>query len=76
MPTANASRPYTNPDGAHLGQCQYCGFCERYGCEANAKGSPLITVIPYAMKQPTFELRLHSIVTKVHMDKEKKLLQA
>lgn len=73
MPTANASRPYTNPDGAKLGQCQYCGFCERYGCEANAKGSPLITVIPFAMKQPTFELRTLSVVSKVHMDKDKKI---
>lgn len=73
MPTANASRPYTNPDGAKLGQCQYCGFCERFGCEANAKGSPLITVIPFAMKQPTFELRMHSVVSKVHMDKAKKV---
>ena len=73
MPTANASRPYTNPDGAKLGQCQYCGFCERFGCEANAKGSPLITVIPFAMKQSTFELRMHSVVSKVHMDKAKKV---
>ena len=64
-PTANASRAYTNPDGSHLGACQYCGFCERYGCEANAKGSPHITVIPIAMRQPTFELRMHSWVTKV-----------
>src|SRR4051812_20023280 len=56
-PTANASRAYTNPDGAHLGACQYCGFCERFGCEANAKGSPHITVIPIAMRNPNFELR-------------------
>ena len=73
MPTANASRPYTNPDGAKLGQCQYCGFCERYGCESNAKGSPLITVIPFAMKQPTFELRTHAWVTRVHTDTDKKI---
>ena len=39
-PAANASKPYVNPDGARLGQCQYCGFCERFGCESNAKGSP------------------------------------
>lgn len=73
IPAANASRAYTNPDGAKLGQCQYCGFCERFGCEANAKGSPLITVIPFALKQPTFELRTQSIVSKIHMDKAKKL---
>src|SRR5258706_200866 len=54
-PTANASRPYTNPDGAKFGACQYCGYCERFGCEANAKGSPHMTVIPIAMRNPNFE---------------------
>src|SRR5215831_5168847 len=49
-PVANSSRPYTNPDGMKIGQCQYCGFCERFGCEANAKGSPHITVIPVALR--------------------------
>ena len=67
-PTANASRAYTNPDGSKFGQCQYCGFCERFGCEANAKGSPHMTVIPIAMKNPKFELRTHSWVTKVLKD--------
>jgi len=62
-PTANASRAYTNPDGSKFGACQYCGFCERFGCEANAKGSPHITVIPIAMKNPNFELRTHAWVT-------------
>ncbi len=67
-PTANASRAYTNPDGAKIGACQYCGFCERFGCEANAKGSPLTTVIPIAMRNPNFELRAHAWVTKVLKD--------
>lgn len=73
LPTANASQAYTNPDGSQFGQCQYCGFCERYGCESNAKGSPLITVIPLAKKQKTFELRTESWVTKVEYDKQKKM---
>ncbi len=67
-PTANASQPYTNPDGMKLGQCQYCGFCERFGCEANAKGSPHITVIPVALRNPNVELRTHCWVTKVQKD--------
>jgi gluconate 2-dehydrogenase alpha chain len=49
-PTANASRAYTNPDGSKYGACQYCGYCGRFGCEANAKGSAHITVIPIAMR--------------------------
>jgi gluconate 2-dehydrogenase alpha chain len=65
-PAANASRAYTNPDGAKFGPCQYCGFCQRFGCEANAKGSPHITVIPIALRNPNFELRTHSWVTKVN----------
>src|SRR3954465_9761747 len=67
-PSANASRAYTNPDGSKFGACQYCGYCQRFGCEANAKGSPHITVIPIAMRNPNFELRTHSWVTKVLKD--------
>ena len=67
-PSANASQPYTNPDGAKFGACQYCGYCQRFGCEANAKGSPHMTVIPIAMRNPNFELRTHSWVTKVLKD--------
>lgn len=67
-PTANASRAYTNPDGSKFGACEYCGFYERFGCEANAKGSPLITVIPIAMRNPNFELRTNAWVTKVLKD--------
>ncbi|MGG5822950.1 GMC family oxidoreductase [Falsiroseomonas sp. HW251] len=69
-PSANASQPYTNPDGARLGACQYCGFCERYGCEANAKGSPNITVIPIALRSPNVTLRTHAWVTKVEKDND------
>jgi gluconate 2-dehydrogenase alpha chain len=51
-----------------FGACQYCGFCQRFGCEANAKGSPHMTVIPIAMRNPNFELRTHAWVTKVLKD--------
>lgn len=67
-PSANASAAYTNPDGVRFGECQYCGFCERFGCEANAKGSPHFTVIPAAQRQPTFELRTQAWVTQVELD--------
>ncbi|MCD8490980.1 MAG: hypothetical protein LRY51_03290 [Geovibrio sp.] len=36
------------PDGAELNPCEYCGHCERFGCEYNAKASPINTVIPVA----------------------------
>src|SRR6266446_854923 len=67
-PSANASRAYTNPDGSRFGACQYCGHCQRFGCEANAKGSPHMTVIPVAMRNPNFELRTHMWVSKVLKD--------
>ena len=67
-PSANASRPYTNPDGTRFGECQYCGFCQRFGCEANAKGSAHMTVIPIAMRNPNFTLRTHAWVSKVLKD--------
>jgi gluconate 2-dehydrogenase alpha chain len=67
-PTANASQAYTNPDGAKFGECQYCGHCERFGCEANAKGGAHMTVLPAALRQSTFELRTNSWVTKVERD--------
>lgn len=71
-PSANASRPYTNPDGARLGACQYCGFCERFGCESNAKGSPNVTVIPAALRNPNVTLRTHSWVLRVNKDSDGK----
>src|SRR5260370_26697068 len=64
-PSAKASRAYTNPDGSRFGACQYCGHCQRFGCEANAKGSPHLTAIPITMRSPNFELRMHMWVTKV-----------
>jgi len=71
-PSANASQAYTNPDGTKYGACQYCGYCQRFGCEANAKGSPHMSVIPIALKNPNFELRTHSWVTKVLKDSDGK----
>ncbi len=71
-PASNASRAYVNPDGVQFNQCHYCGFCERFGCEADAKASPHFTVIPIAMKNPNFELRTNSQVLKVNMDSDGK----
>jgi gluconate 2-dehydrogenase alpha chain len=67
-PASNASDTYTNPDGITFGACHYCGFCERFGCEANAKGSAHFTVIPVAMQNPNFELRTNARVMKVNLD--------
>ncbi len=73
VPAANASRAFINRDGIAMGQCQYCGFCDKFGCEANAKGSPHNTVIAAAVKQKTFVLRTHARVTRIVTDSSGKI---
>lgn len=68
MPTANMTRPYTNPHGATLGPCVYCGYCERFGCEMGAKASPLTTVLPKLLSHDRYQLRTHANVIKVNLD--------
>ena len=88
MFTAAAQEQRLSPVPAAVGQCvarlhqsgrrrssapaSIAAICQRFGCEANAKGSPHITVIPIAMRNPNFELRTHSWVTKVLKDSDGK----
>ena len=69
LPAANASRAYTNPDGMKLGACQYCGHCERFVCESNAKGSPHLLLFPLVAGKPNFELRTHADVVRINRDR-------
>jgi gluconate 2-dehydrogenase alpha chain len=71
-PAANCSQPYTNPYGVRLGPCNFCGFCEGYGCYMYSKASPQTTILPVLLKKPNFELRTHSYVTKVLLSPDKK----
>src|SRR5258708_33148373 len=46
LPSGNLSQAYVNPLGIRMGQCSYCGFCERFGCGNHFKDtgqSPLLT---------------------------------
>ncbi len=65
LPSANLSEPYENPDGESIMGCQYCGFCERFGCEYGAKTSPEVTVIPTARKTGNYDVRFHANVVEV-----------
>ncbi|MFO1442447.1 GMC family oxidoreductase [Bacillus sp. Bva_UNVM-123] len=65
MPAGNVSEAYTNPDGEKLNACQYCAFCERFGCEYGAKSDPTVTVIPTATKTGNFELKTHANVIEI-----------
>lgn len=71
MPSANLSEPYQNPDGASINACQYCGFCERFGCEYGAKSSPEVTVVPTAMETGNYEIKFHANVVEVMKEGDK-----
>lgn len=64
-PSANLSETYDNPYGMRINKCEYCGFCERFGCEYGAKADPIVTVLPAAKQTGNFDLRTQSYVTKV-----------
>lgn len=64
-PSGNLSQAYENPDGIKRGACEYCSFCDHFGCEYGAKSDPLVTVLPVAHATGNFELRAHSNVLEV-----------
>lgn len=68
-PASNASAAYTNPEGNTLGGCVYCGHCERFGCEANAKASPNSTLLPGLLREPRFTLRTNAYVRDLAYDR-------
>ena len=60
-------RAYTNPDGQQLGQCQYCGHCERFICEAQAKATPQVLLYPMLLQRKGFEIRLGAQVLALEL---------
>ena len=72
MPTATSSAPYVNPEGITLGACEYCGHCNRTACEANAKASPNVNIVPVLRTEPKFELRTRAFVTGLVYDRQAK----
>ena len=69
LPASNASAPYLNSEGVQIGACQYCGFCTRFGCEANAKASANVCLMPVLRRDPKFELRTRAYVASLIYDK-------
>ncbi|HIW12491.1 MAG TPA: GMC family oxidoreductase [Candidatus Salinicoccus stercoripullorum] len=67
-PAGNMSQEYTNPDGQTLAACQYCGFCEKFGCEWGAKSSPIVTTIPTAKESGNFEIKTRANVVEIMKD--------
>jgi gluconate 2-dehydrogenase alpha chain len=68
-PSANMSRPYTNPLGVGLGPCTYCGFCEKFACGNYSKATAQTTILPVLMRRNNFTLRTESEVLRVLTDR-------
>jgi len=69
MPSANLSTAYRNPDGIVRPACQYCGFCERFGCMVGAKAQPTNTLMPVIARQKGVTVRTGANVRRVlHKD--------
>jgi gluconate 2-dehydrogenase alpha chain len=71
-PSGNSSGTYTNPDGIKLAQCQYCGHCEKFICEAQAKATPDALLYPVLLQRKNFEIRLQCRVLGVDYDRQAK----
>jgi len=75
-PSANLSTAYVNPLGVRMGQCTYCGFCERFACGNYSKASAQTTIMPVLMKKPNFELRTECEVLKVNLAPDGKMAKS
>jgi len=75
-PSANLSEAYVNSLGVRMGQCTYCGFCERFACGNYSKASPQTTVLPVLMKKPNFEVRTECEVLKVNLMPDGKMAKS
>ena len=67
-PAAILSRGYTDLSGQPRAGCLYCGFCMSYGCEVDAKASPLVTHLPLAFATGRYEVRTHSKAVGIEVD--------
>ena len=70
-PAANASAAWTNEYGMQLGPCNFCGFCERYGCLNYSKASPQTCILDALRRMPNFSYRTNSEVLRVDLAEDK-----
>lgn len=72
MPSGNASGAYTNEYGMQLGPCNFCGFCERFGCINYSKSSPHTCILDALKRKPNFSYRANSEVLRVELAGDRK----
>lgn len=71
-PFSAPSQPYTNIYGVTLGRCEYCGFCGRNSCEANAKATSATNVMPVLRHDPKYTLKTRAFVKQINYDRQAK----
>jgi len=64
VPAAHASAAYTNPLGAKMGPCTYCGYCMYFGCGNWSKSSPNVCVFPALVPRENFTILTDSTVLR------------
>lgn len=72
LPSANLSDSYINEYGMQLGPCNFCGFCERFGCINYSKSSPQTCILGALKRRPNFRYRTRSEVLRVELSADKK----
>jgi gluconate 2-dehydrogenase alpha chain len=66
QPSGILSRARTDPFGFTRSGCLYCGFCTRFGCEVDAKGSPITTHTRLALRTNKYEIRTNAKVIRIN----------
>jgi gluconate 2-dehydrogenase alpha chain len=71
-PSANVSQAWTNPYGAQLAPCNYCGYCSKYPCLNYSKASPQTTILDVVKRMPNFDYKVNANVIRVDLHADKK----
>ncbi len=62
------SQDFRDPWGFKRWACLYCGFCTRFGCDVDAKASPINSHLRPALLSGRYEVRIDSKVLGVNLD--------
>jgi gluconate 2-dehydrogenase alpha chain len=71
-PAGIASEAYTNPYGMQLGPCNFCGFCDHYGCLNYSKASPQTCVMDSLKRHSNLKYKTGANVVRIDMDADRK----
>lgn len=71
-PSACVSGAWTNPYGAQIAPCNYCGYCSKYPCLNYSKASPQTTILDAVKRMDNFSYRVNANVIRVDLHDDKK----